>query len=135
VKSNQSIAYSEGPGKWSGFNNRFCPFNKVPLVADSSSFVTWLYWSAFGGDRDFLNNENWKTGNANSLGNHGTPVPLAEAQPGDIVMYGSAPYDHAAVYVGNNQVVTFEENGPAKLVPIDYRSPYIVRSYLPWVKG
>jgi len=130
VNSKQYITYSQSSTRWSGISQRVCPYSKVPPVADCSSFVTWLFWSAFGNGNDFVNGQNWKAGYTGTMGDHGKQVSLANARPGDIVLYGS-PYGHATLYVGNNQVVSFGKNGPAQLLPINYRSPYFVRSYLP----
>ena len=131
VNSKHFIHYSQSPSRWSGIHNHVCPFSKVPPTADCSSFVTWLYWSAFGKGKDFLNGQNWSAGYTGTMGNHGTAVSVAHARPGDVVLYGSAPYHHATLYVGNNHVVSFGADGPAKLLPINYRSDYHVRSYLP----
>jgi len=132
ANSRKSISYSQGGDRWSGIAQKICPYQGVPAAADSSSFVTWLYWSAFGNRRDLLNNQNWKDGYTGTMGKNGVSVSLAQARPGDVVLYGRrAPYDHAAVYVGNNKVVSFGAKGPAKLLPIKYRSNYYIRSYLP----
>ena len=131
VNSKQYISYSQSPSRWSGISQRVCPYSRVPPVADCSSFVSWLYWSAFGKGNDFLNGANWSAGYTGTMGNHGTPVSLANARPGDVVLYGQAPYDHATLYVGNNKVVSFGQNGPALLIPINYRGDFHIRSYLP----
>jgi len=131
VNSKQYITYSQSATRWSGINNRVCPYSKVPPIADCSSFVSWLFWSAFGNGNDFVNGQNWKAGYTGTMGSHGRSVSLANARPGDIVLYGSSPYNHATLYVGNNKVVSFGKNGPAQLLPINYRGDYHVRSYLP----
>jgi cell wall-associated NlpC family hydrolase len=131
AKSGKYITYSQDGRRWSGITQKACPYQSVPSVTDCSAFVTWLYWSAFGNGKDFLNNQGWKAGYTGSMGSNGTPVSLAQARPGDVVLYGSHPYHHATLYVGNNQVVSFGANGPAKLLPINYRGDYHVRSYLP----
>jgi cell wall-associated NlpC family hydrolase len=131
AKSGKYINYSQDGRRWSGITQKACPYQSVPSVTDCSAFVTWLYWSAFGNGHDFLNSQNWKAGYTGTMGSNGTPVNLAQARPGDVVLYGKTPYDHAVLYVGNNQVVSFGENGPAKLVNINYRKDYSIRSYLP----
>jgi len=131
VNSKQFIKYSQSPSRWSGITSRVCPYSKVPPITDCSAFVTWLFWSAFGNGNDFLNGQRWTAGYTGTMGSHGTPVSLANARPGDVVLYGSSPYNHATLYVGNNQVVSFGADGPAKLLPINYRGDYHVRSYLP----
>ncbi|RIA80476.1 hypothetical protein C1645_838633 [Glomus cerebriforme] len=127
VNSGKSITYTQGPERWSGINHYVCPYVNVPPYADCSSFVTWLYWSAFGFYPDYLNGENWAGGNTGTMENNGIVVPLSNAQPGDVVLYGPDP--HAAIYVGNNQVVSFGSTGPSKLLNIDYKSNYQIRSY------
>jgi len=129
--SGKYITYSQSPSRWSGIQKRVCPYQGVPPVTDCSAFVTWLFWSAFGNGRDFINNQGWKAGYTGTMGNNGVSVSLAQARPGDIVLYGSHPYHHATLYVGNNKVVSFGANGPAKLLPINYRGDYHIRSYLP----
>ncbi|GBB94637.1 hypothetical protein RclHR1_23950002 [Rhizophagus clarus] len=120
VNSGKTITYTqEFPQRWSGINNYVCPYVNVPPYADCSSFVTWLYWSAFGFYPDYLNGENWASGYTGTMASHGVVVPLSDAQPGDVVLYGpSFPFEHAAIYVGNNQVVNYGSNGPAKLLNI-----------------
>ena len=129
--SGKYINYSQGGSRWSGISQKTCPYQGVPHITDCSAFVTWLYWSAFGNGKDFVNGQDWKAGYTGSMGSHGTPVSLAQARPGDVVLYGSHPYHHATLYVGNNKVISFGANGPAKLLPINYRGDYHIRSYLP----
>jgi len=47
---------------------------------------------------------------------------LALALPGDVVLYGHPKISHAALYIGNSEVVEFGETGPVRRQPIDYRS-------------
>jgi len=129
--SKKHITYSQSPSRWSGISQRVCPYSKVPPIADCSSFVSWLFWSAFGNGKDFLNGQSWKAGYTGTMGSHGKSVSLAQARPGDVVLYGNAPYSHATLYVGKNKVVSFGKNGPAQLLAINYRTPYHIRSYLP----
>jgi cell wall-associated NlpC family hydrolase len=131
ANSGKYISYSQGGSRWSGITKHVCPYQGVPPVTDCSAFVTWLFWSAFGNGNDFINGQGWRAGYTGTMGSHGTSVSLAQARPGDIVLYGSGTYDHATLYVGNNKVVSFGSNGPAKLLPINYRSGYHIRSYLP----
>jgi cell wall-associated NlpC family hydrolase len=131
VNSGRYIHYTQSSARWSGISQHVCPYDGVPPSTDCSAFVTWIYWSAFGKGSDFLNGQNWNAGYTGTMGDHGTSILLANARPGDVVLYGSSPYNHAVLYVGNNQVVSFGADGPAKLLPINYRGDYHVRSYLP----
>ncbi|CAG8664153.1 11217_t:CDS:1, partial [Paraglomus occultum] len=130
VSSQKTIQYTQNsPNRWSGINNNVCPFVNVPPYADCSSFVSWLYWSAFGFYPDYLNGENWSAGYTGTMGNHGVSVSLANAQPGDVVLYGAPPYEHAVLYVGDGHAVSYGEDGPAKLIPVNYRNDFVVRTY------
>ncbi|RIA85196.1 hypothetical protein C1645_741777 [Glomus cerebriforme] len=93
VNSGKSITYTQGQNAGQELTIMFVPI----------SFVTWLYWSAFGFYPDYLNGENWAGGYTGTMANNGIVVPLSNAQPGDVVLYRPDP--HAAIYVGNNQVV------------------------------
>jgi cell wall-associated NlpC family hydrolase len=129
VDSGKSITYTKGSSRWSGIKEYVLPHENVPPCADCSSFVTWLYWSAFGFYPDYLNDENWAAGYTGTMAKNGKAVSLSEAQPGDVVIYGPGPYNHAAIYVGESKVVSFGSTGPAKLLKINYRSDYHIRSY------
>ncbi|CAG8738481.1 46037_t:CDS:1 [Gigaspora margarita] len=134
VDSNKSITYTNETLRWSGINNYNCPKVNVPSYADCSSFVTWLYWSVLGFYPDYLNDQNWASGYTGTMADHGEKVSLSNAQPGDIVLYGAKyPYNHTAIYVGNNQVVNFGATGPAKLLNIDlnnyFGNDYHIRTY------
>ena len=130
AKSGKYISYTQGSSRWSGIQKHVCPHQGVPAFTDCSAFVTWLYWSAFGKGTDFLNGEKWTAGYTGTQASHGVAVSRAHAQPGDVVLYGHPTISHAAMYVGNHQVVEFGQNGPARLRSIDYRSDLNqIRSY------
>lgn len=61
--SGRSITYSQSTTRWSGIDRYVCP-NNVPSAADCSSFVAWIYWTAFGKGPDYLMNRSadqaWK---------------------------------------------------------------------------
>ncbi|CAG8530199.1 8934_t:CDS:1 [Paraglomus brasilianum] len=134
VQSQKTIQYTQDiPTRWSGIDNHTCPFTDVPAYADCSSFVTWLYWSAFGLGPDYLNGENWSAGYTGSMGTNGITVSLTDAQPGGVVLYGVPPYDHAVMYIGDdgngNNGVSFGITGPAILLNINYRNDFVIESY------
>jgi cell wall-associated NlpC family hydrolase len=55
----------------------------------------------------------------------GTPVSLADLQPGDLVFFYS-PVSHVAMYIGNGQIVHASTAGqPVKVVSLDSMSAYI----------
>jgi len=126
----KSISYTQSsPNRWSAINKRVCPKAGVPASADCSAFVTWLYWSAFGKGTDHLNGQGWKAGYTGTMEQHGVRVSLDKAQPGDVVLYGS-PAFHAALYIGNGQVVSYGRTGPAKVFKVnDMKGFSQVRSY------
>lgn len=132
ASSGKYITYSEGSDRWSGIEDKVCPYQGVPATTDCSAFVTWIYWSAFGNGPDFINGENWTAGYTGTMSQHGTTVSEADAQPGDVVLYGTGyPYYHATILVSPGMVVSFGEDGPALHISIDAcGSDYIIKSYL-----
>lgn len=137
--SGKTITYSQDSIKrWSGIQNWICPVNnKVPTYADCSSFVSWVFWTAYGLGEDKLNGQTWRGGYTGSMATRGVqvskattvngvkkPASYTNAQPGDIVLYGS-PHVHVAIYIGNGQVANFGSTGPVKILSINYH-PYMV---------
>jgi cell wall-associated NlpC family hydrolase len=120
------VHYTQGPRRWDGITNR-CRSHRgrFPLWADCSSYVTWCLWDAFGGANagpDVANGSNWKGGYTGTLKNHGRVVSLANAKPGDLVLYGPGTGAHVTIVIGKNKVVSHgSEGGPYILRP-DYRS-------------
>lgn len=65
----------------------------------------------------------------------GTPVAsLAEAQPGDLVAFGS-PVDHIAIYLGNNQILEAPQPGKNVQITEMYRTPTAIRRIVPGGDG
>jgi cell wall-associated NlpC family hydrolase len=61
----------------------------------------------------------------------GTPVAsLAEAQPGDLLAFGS-PVDHVAIYLGDGRMVHAAGTGKGVRVDDVYRTPAAIRRLLP----
>lgn len=81
VAGGKRISYTQGGSRWSGISSWTCPVaNKVPTYADCSSFVSWVYWTAYGGQGgpDKLNGLNWKGGATGTMYNRGVQAsPLS----------------------------------------------------------
>jgi len=137
VASGKTILYSQDATlRWSGIKNSICPVsNKVPTYADCSSFVSWVFWTAYGLGEDKLNGQTWAGGYTGTMASRGvqvskattvngvkTPASYANAQPGDIVLYGPSPHVHVAIYVGNGKVANYGSTGPVKILPINFHS-------------
>ena len=63
----------------------------------------------------------------------GKTIPLSQAQPGDLVFYGSksGKVNHVAIYMGNGMII--HESGRTygcKVSPVDYRTVLKVRTFL-----
>ncbi len=94
--------------RWAGIVNKTCP-PSLPSHADATSFIVWLYWTAFGQGKDHLTNqEDWQGGGPAIMGLTGRQVSetkgaqlasYAHAQPGDIVFYGTFSKAWPALYV------------------------------------
>ncbi|KAJ3170886.1 hypothetical protein HDU87_008652 [Geranomyces variabilis] len=127
----KTISYTQAAGpRWAGIHDGLCPNkNQLPPTADCSSFVTWIYWSAYGNGADFLNAEHWGAGYTGTLQDHGKSVSLADAQPGDLVFY---PGHVAILYTKSPaQVLNYGSTGPVKVLGIDVPGQHDqIRSYL-----
>ena len=61
----------------------------------------------------------------------GTPVAsLAQAQPGDLIAFGS-PVDHIGIYAGNNKMIVAPHRGDVVKIQDVYRTPSAIRRILP----
>ncbi|KAI8824106.1 uncharacterized protein EV422DRAFT_306828 [Fimicolochytrium jonesii] len=121
--------YTQGAGRWSGIDNHICPHSGIPPKMDCSSFVTWVYWSAFGNGADLLNGESWNAGYTGTLKDHGTAVSLSNAQVGDLVFYENPAHVTILVDKSPAQVVSFGSSGPVNLLNINYRTVSQIRRY------
>ncbi|KAJ3037608.1 hypothetical protein HDV00_001496 [Rhizophlyctis rosea] len=129
--SGQVITYTQGTSRWSGIDGNYCPKSggHNPPYADCSSFVTWIYWSAFGDGPDYLNGQSWSAGYTGTQESHGTLVSAANAQIGDLVFYQNP--DHVGIIVTTSplQVVEFGSTEVPALMPYNYRTVYQIRAY------
>jgi peptidoglycan DL-endopeptidase CwlO len=61
----------------------------------------------------------------------GTPVAsLADAQPGDLLLFGKPAY-HVAIYLGNNQLIESPEPGKTVHITDVYQTPTSIRRIVP----
>jgi len=143
--SGNTITYTQGSNRWSDISRWTCPVaNKVPAYADCSSFVTWVFWTAYGLGEDKLNGQNWLAGYTGTMATRGVqvskstivnglkkPASYTNAQPGDIVLYGN-PAEHVAIYMGNGQVASYGSTGPVKILNINYHPSMVdqIRSFI-----
>ena len=122
VKLHRSMTYTEGPGRWSGITQeRRSILDETPPYSDCSAFATWCYWDAsrWLDMPDIVNGQDWEAGYTGTMVQHGTAIPLADGQLGDLVFYGavSLPY-HVAIFAGNGEVVSMGRPGAPELVPV-----------------
>jgi hypothetical protein len=121
------VHYTMGPRRWDGITNRCrAHLRRFPRFAACSSYVTWCIWDALGGPNagpDVVNGESWKGGYTGTMKQKGRRVPggLANAKPGDLVLYGPGTGRHVTIVVGTDRVISHgSEAGPHLLKP-DYR--------------
>lgn len=105
--------------------------HRLPITIDCSAFATICYKLAGASDPNGLGFSG--QGYTGTLAAHGRSVSLAAARPGDLVFYGRGyPYEHVAVYVGHNRVISHGSEGGPYLCSVDYRRDRrVIRSYLP----
>jgi cell wall-associated NlpC family hydrolase len=131
------VHYTQGPRRWDGITNRCrSHLGRFPRYADCSSYATWCIWDALGGPNagpDVVNDQSWRGGYTGTMKQNGRRVPggVADAEPGDLVLYGAGTGKHVAIVVGGGRVISHgNEDGP-KLVKPDYRNDIAeVRRYI-----
>lgn len=74
--------------------------SKLPLTTDCSGYATLCYYLAGAVDPNGLNYNHY--GYTGTLLQHGTKISLAEAQPGDLIVYGAGTGDHVAIIIEND---------------------------------
>lgn len=121
------VHYTMGPRRWDGIANRCrAHLGRFPRFADCSAYVTWCIWDALGGPTagpDVVNGQFWRGGYTGTMKQNGRRVAggLANAKPGDLVLYGPGTGKHVTIVVGRDKVVSHgSETGP-HLVKPDYR--------------
>ena len=90
----QQFHYTEGGQRMEAINQN--PI-KWPVFADCSAFVTLCYNHAGAPDPNGQNYDG--EGYTGTLLSHGTKIPLAQVQPGDVIVYGPGTGWHTALVV------------------------------------
>lgn len=87
--------------RWQGISEEVCPDSTVsiatiPISADCTSLITWIYWTAFGKGPDYLNNKDWTEGYTGTMmgcpgdpNPYAKPVAFSDLQPGDVCIQGA----------------------------------------------
>jgi hypothetical protein len=113
------IHYTQGALRMYGVRNKIRP-PKIPYYEDCSSYSTWIYWGAGAKDPNGLGYNGF--GYTGTLSQHG--LRTFSPKPGDLGFYGSSPYSHVVIYVGNGMCVSHgSEGGPYYTTPY-YRSDF-----------
>jgi putative peptidoglycan binding protein len=120
------IHYTQGPSRMYGVRNHV-HIPGIPYYEDCSSFATWCYYQAGLPDPNGLGYNG--QGYTGTLGNHGRWTSVAK--PGDLCLYGWAPYHHVTVAISSSMCISHgSEIGPL-LLPIHYRGDMsTLRSYI-----
>lgn len=126
------ILYTQGPHRMTIVRKQLRPpFPPETIWEDCSSAATGVYWIADIADPNGRDYDGY--GWTGTLCEHGRPVTLEQAQPGDLVFYGPGPpWTHVAVYLGGGRVWSHGSNEGPLILLIDYRPDRgQVRSYVP----
>jgi cell wall-associated NlpC family hydrolase len=103
-------------------------FGPPPIKLDCSDFVTQCYKMARLPDPSHQNYN--PPGTTHTIFPHCTQIPTeAEAQPGDLVFYGTTPVnkdntEHVVIYIGGGQVITMGSQGDPSQTAYNYRADY-----------
>ncbi len=125
MRNRSRIHYTQGGSRMYGVRNKV-RIPQIPYWEDCSSFATWCYWHAGAKDPNALGYNGY--GYTGTLANHGWRV--TRPAPGDLVFYGSYPYSHVTIYVGNGLAVSHGNEAGPKLLRYDYRTVATIRRYL-----
>ena len=117
------INYTEGPARMSAIGV-WPP--KFPIDCDCSASVTLCYWLAGADDPNGLGYDH--EGYTGTLLSHGLEIPLAQVQPGDVIVYGPGTGWHTALVVeaGSDPLtISHGQQGDPSLVRVsqDGRQP------------
>lgn len=127
--------YTQGDGRMSIVVHRLHPpFTGHVLYEDCSSFATGCYFIAGQNDPNGRGYDGF--GFTGTLAPNG--VGVERVYPADLVFYGSPPnFEHVVVAVGDDaskptdRCISHGHEGAPELLPITYRTPTAIRSYLP----
>ena len=122
-KLTHPFVYSEGSNRMEAINQWPLQF---PVTSDCSSFVTLVYNLSGCADPNGMNYDH--EGYTGTLTTHGTEIPLAKVQPGDVIVYGPGTGWHTAIVVvagPNPLTVSMGQNGDPSFVHVsqDGRTP------------
>ena len=93
VANHAGFTYSEGNDRMEGVHKP----GVTPCVCDCSAFATYCYSWAGAGDPNGQGYDG--QGYTGTLLSHGTPITVAQAVPGDLIVYGPGTGDHVAIVV------------------------------------
>lgn len=130
VENHTHFTYSEGPLRMEAVHKPY----QLPITSDCSSWVTSCYSWAGALDPNGLNYNGY--GYTGTLLSHGKKIPLAEVQPGDVIVYGPGTGWHTAIIVeaGNDPLtVSMGQNGDPSFVRVsqDGRLPQTYLRFVP----
>jgi peptidoglycan hydrolase-like protein with peptidoglycan-binding domain len=122
VAHHAGFHYSENANRMEGIGHP-----GVPCHCDCSAFVTLCYnWAGVTQDPNGQNYDG--QGYTGTLLSHGTPITIAQAVPGDVIVYGPGTGDHTALIVQGGPdplTVSMGEEGDPSYVHVsqDGRQP------------
>jgi|GEM_PF-1110017 len=93
VANHTHFTYTEGPTRMANMHAA----GKLPVTSDCSAWVTRCYCWAGAPDPNGLNYDG--EGYTGTLLSHGKHIPLAQVQPGDVVVYGPGTGWHTAIII------------------------------------
>lgn len=116
VPLHKSFTYSQGPHR---MDWRFHP-GLLPVQVDCSSYATMVYYMAGCVDPNGLSYDGAGYTGTLLSNKHNTHISMAQATPGDLVVYGAGTGEHVAVIVqvkGNDILtVSMGQNGDPSFV-------------------
>lgn len=120
VRCHGYFTYSEGPERMSNMDEP----GTLPIISDCSAWVTRCYKWAGAADPNGLgyNGE----GYTGTLLAHGQHIPLSEAEPGDVIVYGPGTGWHTALLVHDFDG-TFNQKDPLTVSMGQQGDPSFVR--------